>query len=53
MMKAGVNLAPFGRMLGPEVVSVSKRVVASHKAPLCKGGCQPKADWGIVFMHKV
>ena len=21
---------------------------ALDKAPLCKGGCQPKADWGIV-----
>ena len=22
------------------------------KAPLCKGGCQPKADWGIVIERK-
>ena len=23
-----------------------------NKAPLCKGGCQPKADWGIVKERK-
>ena len=39
-------------MPGSKVIWVSKGVVFSNKAPLCKGGWRPQGDWGIVFMHK-
>ena len=38
---------------GQKGIGISEGVAVSHKAPLCKGGCQPKADWGIVFIRKL
>ena len=36
------------KMLRSKGVGISEGVAVSRKAPLCKGGWQPKADWGIV-----